>query len=162
MNFFKLRKSTSAVELKEILVAVDHSQQAFKVVDQACEVAKGLETGIILVYVMSADQSEPEGVAAFEKAEEFPDAFAEYLEDLSEEVTSKLSERIKQAGIPCRAVSPSGNVAGEILEVAKVENAIMIVVGVRGLHGLARIRSLGSVARRVIENSTIPVLTVPS
>ena len=38
---------------------------------------------------------------------------------------------------------------------------MMIVLGVKGLHGLARFRSMGSVARNVIENSPVPVLSVP-
>jgi nucleotide-binding universal stress UspA family protein len=35
------------------------------------------------------------------------------------------------------------------------------VIGVFGLHHLGRIRSLGSVSRRIVESSTIPVVLVP-
>jgi len=148
--------------MNEILVAVDGSKHSFKIVDVACEIAKSLSTGIVLVYVMHLQDQEPEGIRAFEKAEQYPDAYADYLQDLGEEVTSKLSDTITKAGVQVRSVTPSGNAAAEILDVAEVDKVKMIVVGVKGLHGLSRIRSLGSVARRVIENSSVPVLTVPS
>ncbi len=51
--------------------------------------------------------------------------------------------------------------ADEILNVANVEKVRMIVIGIKGLHGLAKIRSLGSVTRRVAENAECPVLVVP-
>jgi nucleotide-binding universal stress UspA family protein len=31
----------------------------------------------------------------------------------------------------------------------------------KGLHGLARFRSLGSISRRVLEHSELPVVVVP-
>lgn len=61
-----------------------------------------------------------------------------------------------------RTMTPTGNPAAEILDIAELEASKMIVLGVRGLHGIARFRTLGSVARNVIEHSTIPVICVPS
>lgn len=148
--------------MSEILVAVDGSRHSFDVVDVACEIAKGLSAGILLVYSIQENEEEPEGVRAFEKAEQYSDAFADYLQELGEEVTSKLSDVIKKAGIPVRTITPTGNPAEEILSVAEVENPKLIVVGVKGQHGIARFRALGSVARNVVENSKIPVLCVPA
>jgi nucleotide-binding universal stress UspA family protein len=147
--------------MNEILVAVDGSKHSFRIVDVACQIAKPLSAGIILVYVMHVPSEEPEGVKTFEKVEQFPDAYSDYLEGLGEEVTGKLSEVIQKAGIPVRAVTPTGNPANEILNVADIENPMLIIVGVKGLHGIARFRSIGSVARNIIENSRVPVVSVP-
>jgi len=148
--------------MNEILVAVDGSKHSFKIVDLACEIAKPLSAGIMLVYVMPVQDVVPEGVRSFEKAEHYPEAFSDYLQELGEEVTGKLSDSVRQAGVPVRAVTLEGNPAEEILNVAEAEKPMMIVVGVKGLHGIARFRSLGSVARTVIENSVVPVLSVPA
>ena len=69
----------------------------FKVVDQACVLAEATSSSILLVFVMPKMAEEPEGVAAFEHAEGFPDAFSEYLEELGNRVTNKLSEMIRES-----------------------------------------------------------------
>ncbi len=148
--------------MNEILVAVDSSKHSSKVVDVACGIAKGLSAGILLVYVMQLPFEEPEGVREFGKAEQYPDAYADYLQELGETVTSNFSNVIRKAGVSVRSMTPSGNPAAEVLNLAELEKSTMIVVGVKGLHGISRFRSLGSVARNIIENSPVPVVSVPS
>ncbi len=53
-----------------------------------------------------------------------------------------------------------GNPVERILETARLQDAVMIVVGLHGQHSIGLIRSLGSIARRVIENASCPVLVV--
>jgi nucleotide-binding universal stress UspA family protein len=71
--------------LNEILVAVDGSKHSFKVVNTACDLAKSLSAGILLVYVMHLPEEEPEGVEEFERVEQYPDAYADYLKELGDE-----------------------------------------------------------------------------
>ena len=141
-------------------MAVDGSKHSEKVVDYACNLAKQLSTGIVLLSVVKLP-GEPESVAAYSKAENNPDAYADYLKEFMEKSAEKFSKMIEVTGIPFKSIVGSGNPAQTILETAKLENASVIVVGLTGLHGLGRIRSLGSVARRVLENSSIPVIVVP-
>lgn len=140
---------------------MDGSDHSLKVADYAVELAKNLASKILLVSVINLPSSEPREIAAFEMSEQYPGAFAEYLQKISEQATKKITERLEKSGIDCRTLLPSGNPAGSILEIAEAQDVKMIVIGVKGLHGLGRIRSLGSVARRVIENSTRPVVVVP-
>lgn len=53
-----------------------------------------------------------------------------------------------------------GNVAQEILVLAKKKSVDLIVIGSQGLHGVAKIKSLGSVSRKVSEHAFCPVLIV--
>jgi nucleotide-binding universal stress UspA family protein len=147
--------------MDQILVAVDGSKHSFNIVDKGCELAKAFSYSILLVYVTKEHLEEPEGIVSYEKSEGYPDAFSDYLQQLGGQITDKLSEKIKQEGIPFRIDTPSGNVAEQILRAANLDKVKMIVIGVKGLHGLAKIRSLGSVTRRVVENSECPVLVVP-
>lgn len=147
--------------MNEILVAVDGSKHSSKIVDVGIQLAKAFSTGIILVYVMQTPSEEPEGVKSFEKVEQYPEAYADYLQGLGESVTDQFTDLIEKAGLKVRAITPSGNPANEILNIADVESPMMIVVGVKGMHGIRRFLSLGSVARNVIENSKVPVITVP-
>jgi nucleotide-binding universal stress UspA family protein len=54
----------------------------------------------------------------------------------------------------------NGNIAEEILKVAKKKTIDLIVIGSQGLHGISKIKSLGSVSRKVSELASCPVLIV--
>ena len=144
-----------------IIVAVDGSKHSEKVVDVACNVAKELTSSIVLVHVLRSMPEEPEGVKAFEQTEHYEEAYKDYLQRLGEVVTTKLGNKIQSQGVSYTELTEIGNPVERILETAKDENALMIVMGLHGHHNVGRIRSLGSVSRTVIENSTCPVLVVP-
>jgi len=54
----------------------------------------------------------------------------------------------------------NGNIAEEILKIAKKKTIDLIVIGSQGLHGIGKIKSLGSVSRKVSELASCPVLIV--
>ena len=131
------------------------------VTDVATYIAKGMSLKILLVHVLKKLVDEDEGMLTFEKAEEYKDAYADYVEQYGQQLIEEFSHKIEQAGVPYRSISPSGNPAGEIIEIARLEKVKMLVIGMKGHHGIGRIISLGSVARRVVENSPCPVVVVP-
>jgi hypothetical protein len=53
-----------------------------------------------------------------------------------------------------------GNIADEILKLAKKKSIDLIVIGSQGLHGIGRLKSLGSISRKVSEFADCPVLIV--
>ena len=146
----------------DLLVAIDGSVHSSQIVDVGIEIAKGMALKILLVHVMKDFLDEPEGLRAYEKAEEYRDAYADYIQEIGEQTVEKYTHKIEQAGVPFRSDTPTGNPVEEILEIARLENVRMIVLGMKGRHGLAHIVSLGSVARRVVENSPCPVVVVPA
>jgi nucleotide-binding universal stress UspA family protein len=148
--------------MNDILVAIDGSGHSDKVVDFATNLAKNSGSSVRLLYVVKKLAEKPEGVREFEHAENFHDAYAEYLQDLGNSVTSKLGARIKESGVEFETLVEVGNPAEIITDTARADKAKYIVVGLKGLHGVARLRSLGSIARRVIENAHCPVFVVPS
>jgi nucleotide-binding universal stress UspA family protein len=143
--------------LQEILVAVDGSKYSRKVVELSCELAKQLSDKILLIYVSKS----PDVVEDYiEFGGEIPTPRSERVAALADAITSKLGEYIRAQNIPFEILLESGNPAQKILQTASERKSSMIVVGLKGLHGVARIRSLGSVSRRVIENSNCPVIVV--
>ena len=148
--------------MDELLVAVDGSSHSSKVVDSAIGLARKLAAKILLVNVINMPSEEPEGIKEFERIENAPDAYAEYLKDMSDALMEKLSKQVSSSGVDFRVLTPSGNPAKEILEIANLDKVTMIVIGMQGLHGLGLVESLGSVARRVLEKSKVPVYVVPA
>lgn len=53
-----------------------------------------------------------------------------------------------------------GHAAEAILKYSKKKNIGLIIMGSKGHHGVAKIKSVGSVCRHVLDNSTCPVMIV--
>lgn len=140
-----------------LVVAVDGSKHSEKIIDLSCDLAKKISASIVLMYVST-----------------YPDLINEYIEiggtsphpkalqhvERAEQVMSKLAERIERYGIESKVVLETGDPAEKIVEKGIESKAEMIIVGLKGLHGVDRIRSMGSVARKIIETSPVPVLVV--
>jgi nucleotide-binding universal stress UspA family protein len=145
------------ITLTELLVAVDGSPNSEKIVAYSSELAKKLSAKIVLIYVST-----------------LPDLVGEYVEiggsgpspgarpdvKRAEEVASKLSDELETEGVPHEVLLESGDPSKTIVNVATEIGADMIVVGLRRLHGIEKIRSLGSVSRHVIETAPCPVVVV--
>jgi nucleotide-binding universal stress UspA family protein len=147
--------------MSRLIVAVDGSKHSEKVVDVACQVAKDLSASILLVHILRGMPEEPEGVKAFEEAEHYREAYTDYLKEVAKDVMEKLGARIDSQGVSYMALTEFGNPVEKILDAARVQESPIIVVGLHGRHYVGRIRTLGSVARTVMENATCPVLVVP-
>lgn len=143
--------------MDKILVAIDGSKHSSRVLDFAVQLAQALDARILLVNV-APDIPVPEGYSEYAKEEGM--SAENYYETVSQEVVNKMSDRIGK-GLKFDVATGVGNPADFILKTAKSSMATMIVIGVFGLHHLPRIRSLGSVSRRIVENSSIPVVLVP-
>jgi nucleotide-binding universal stress UspA family protein len=138
---------------KRILVATDFSAGSDEALAGAIDLAKGTGATIELLYVL-----EPE-------LEEFPFGL-NYCGDnaaLVAHVDLELSHRadlVAKAGLACHTRMIPGDAAAEVVKRARDIGADMIVVGTHGRRGVAHV-VLGSVAEKVVQRSTCPVLTIP-
>jgi nucleotide-binding universal stress UspA family protein len=143
--------------MAELLVAADGSSNSEKIVAYSCELAKKLSAKIVLIYVSKIPDLVGEYVGIGGSS---PSPGAAQTVVRAEEVASNLSNEIEKAGIPHKVLLMSGEPAQTIVNVATERKVDMIIVGLRKLHGIEKIRSLGSVSRKVIETAPCPVLTV--
>jgi nucleotide-binding universal stress UspA family protein len=146
--------------MERILVAVDGSRHSDRVVDFASDLAKTLSAEIVLIYVMRHPDV-PEDYVDYVKREALKNPVASYSNTIAEQIIAKLGERIRKKGITFEGIYHLGNPAEKIIETAESKKVRLIVLGVVGLHSVGRLKALGSVSRRVIENSPVPVLVVP-
>jgi nucleotide-binding universal stress UspA family protein len=144
--------------LGEILVAVDGSKYSNKIVDFACDLAKKMEEKLVLIYV----SKDPEIVEDYiEVGGRTPESSTHKAAvAIAESITSDLAKRIEDKGIAHEVVLESGHPAEKIVSTVTERKCDMIVIGLKGLHGVDRIRSVGSVSRRVLESSPCPVAVV--
>ena len=146
--------------MERILVAVNGSKHSEKVADVAAELAKELSAQIILIFVMPRPDV-PEDYADYARREVLKNPVASYLNDVSERIIAKMGARIRKKGVEFEAVYHLGNPVKKIMETAETKKVGLIVVGMHGLHRVGRLWALGSVSRKIIESSPVPVLVVP-
>jgi len=141
----------------ELLVCVDGSKKSKQVVDYSIDLAKKLSANIVLTYIAS-DEGVPEGYTEYSSIENVD--LASYYEAVGEAIIAKSKEELSRSGVPFKTLLDLGNPASRIIDLAKARKSDMIVIGLQGLHGLNRLRSLGSVSRRILENAPCPVVVV--
>ena len=86
-------------------------------------------------------------------------AVSAYHEEEAEKVLGPIRQFLKRKGIAFRCEWKSGEPASQILGVASRTKAHMIVMGTHG-YGMIGRAVMGSVAQRVLVDSTVPVLLV--
>ena len=89
------------------------------------------------------------------------------VEELSADTQGQMVKRVKKLVSFCGSrkvkatmMVPIGDPAEEILALAKKEKPYLIIMGRRRLKGFSRLKSIGSVSRRVSEEARSPVLVV--
>ena len=137
----------------ELLVCVDGSHRSAKIAEYAIEFARKLSARILLIYVVY-DVTMPEIQS------QLAEDLGKYYKSVGKSVLAKISEDIRKSGLEFDSLIEVGHPAERIVEVARARKVEMIVLSLQGLHGLNRMRSLGSVSRRVLENAPCPVIVV--
>jgi nucleotide-binding universal stress UspA family protein len=77
-----------------------------------------------------------------------------------QEIARAMTARLQREGLAAEAEPREGDAATEILAVARMSRANVIVMGTRGRTGLRRLL-IGSVARNVLQHAPCSVLIVP-
>jgi len=147
-------------EYKKIILTTDLSPSADAATPHALELARRYGGTLYLVHVLvdpvyfaTAPGGEP--IMAT-----LPQGWLEKThEDHSRRLKEKADELSAKENVTVLPVLRFGHAAGEILAVAKEENADCIVIATHGRTGIAHFL-FGSTTERVVRASTCPVLTV--
>lgn len=147
---------TDEASLKTVIVPLDGSPVAEKVLHYACDVAKRMDLEVILLRVYALP------IMAFSSEDYYTPNVAELLDEAKEEAKRYLEQKVaelKAEGIErisCKFLE--GESADQIIEFARKTPDNLIAMCTHGWSGFARI--LGSVTNRVVRHSGDPVLVV--
>lgn len=134
---------------KNIVVAVDGSENALRAVKQAADLAK-LE-GDTKVSVISVIAIDVYSDMVYDPIEAHGDA--------QKELVAPALEVFEEAGIDAELTLLHGRPADEIIRFADKNGADLVVIGSRGLNALQEF-AIGSVSHKVIKHVKCPVLVV--
>jgi len=138
---------------REILVAVDYSEESLKAVEWAAAVARLLEAGITLLHVV-----QPLHLPKFYALALLPEQHDERIVSRCQEALDDVAMTYLEE-VPFTTAVIRAHVAEGVSRFAKENNMDLVVLATKGLSGLGHIL-LGSVAERVVRLSEVPVLTV--
>ncbi|QSJ19573.1 universal stress protein [Nostoc sp. UHCC 0702] len=137
--------------LKNILVALDGSEIAERVIQTLEDLAFSQEAKVILCHVFPTPESEMD-LPADRPHPESPALSFFQIEKLLQSYQEKLSVNSELELV-------TGDPAQEIIRLANIYKAELILIGSRGLTGMKRIVQ-GSVSSQVVEEAHCSVLVV--
>ena len=138
---------------KKFMVAVDGSDQGWKALDLATDLAKGSDAELIIIHVVRYE-STPEGFRQFAEAEGIPaeesSARFHYDRKIGDTITSEAEAHARKSGLArVTTYVAEGNAATEIIALARLREADMIFLGSRGVSDLEGL-FMGSVSHKVM------------
>ena len=149
--------------LTKILVPYDGSKFSSKALSHAMELAHNLESEIFLFSVVYVDYISPPGMLGLVRTKSEKESMKKWekkVMDDTEKMLKNAAKKCKEKGITVSYKISRGNIASEILDYSKKKKISLIVMGSQGLHGVEKIKTLGSVSRKISENASCPVLLV--
>ena len=136
---------------QKILVAIDDSETTDKVIHEAAQLAKALNSQITVVSVVASDP-----YLNYGQGTEFLDRVRDHVQSHLRQV----AEKFTHLGVNVSTQLLEGiAVDKEILNAAQHSASELIIMGSHGRTGLSKLL-LGSIAQKVLAESQIPVLVI--
>ena len=142
---------------KKVLVPLDGSELSESALTHVTDIISDCHAADV-VLIRIKEPLDPNVIGtldakvAVELDEAYRDEAARYLD--------KVVEILKEKGIAAKTEVLSGNPAEEIIKYSQKNDIDLIIMSTRGRSGISRL-VFGSVAEKVIRNSTVPVLIKP-
>jgi nucleotide-binding universal stress UspA family protein len=144
-------------QISRIVVPVDFSEYSKKAFRYAIDFSKTFGAEMILVYVV-----EPIIYPAdFSFGQVALPSMERELQDRSKEQLHVLIKKEVPEGIQVRSVIRTGKPFVEIIQLAKEENADLIIIATHGHSGIEHVL-FGSTAEKVVRKAPCPVLSIRS
>lgn len=131
-----------------ILVPLDGSKYSEKALLHACDMAKNYQSHLILVYVV--EKSIP--VNLLDRK-----GHLEILRKFGNKILIKAKKTTTLQGVDSKIIMKEGNIANEVVKLAKKEQCNLIIIGSKGLGATLRF-FLGSVSNKLANNSPCSIL----
>lgn len=149
--------------LTKILVPYDGSSYSLKALTRSIELAHNLDSEIFLISVVNTGYISPPGLLGILKSKKEKDVVKKLSKTLklnSEKMMKNAVKKCNSKGISASYKIEEGDIVDKILDFANTKKITLIVIGSHGLHGINKLKSLGSVSRRISESARCPVLIV--
>ncbi|EGG41706.1 Universal stress protein UspA and related nucleotide-binding protein [Candidatus Nitrosarchaeum limnium SFB1] len=147
-----------------ILVPHAGTSAGDKALKHAIHAAKSSLAEIILLHVVEEIPRPPMFALSTSESMKLAKSFRNANEDLKKGMISEMGKRVKicnENNIKASIIVTIGSAADEILKIIKKQKVDLVVMAKRRkLKGLKSLLTLGSVSRKIVENTACPVLLI--
>jgi len=144
---------------KGVLVATDGSEPSQRAVARAAQMASGEGQPLYILNVIR-DMQFPQALSRMAEVERLVGTRSDVLNYVAQKILGEAKEAARKAGVKkVEVMTATGDPATQIVEAAKAKDVDLIVLGTRGLGGVAG-ALLGSVSRKVSNIAEQNVLIV--
>lgn len=155
---------TKEIKFERILVPTDGSRFARKALTHAIKIAKKLGSKIhVIIVVDPADFPPGMFLGLLKKDKRLEESVAEFMAGVRTQARREVLAEVaicKSEGVDAIYDILSGRPVEMILKYANGKKIDLIVIGSQGLHGLKKLKVLGSVSRKVSELAPCAVMLV--
>jgi nucleotide-binding universal stress UspA family protein len=150
---------------KKILVPFDGSRFSKNALALAIEISRKFDSKLFIITAVDTSDFPPGMLLALLKKDKM---LEQSVDEFVTAVKSKVRKELLAEVAICKAKGIteayydiiSGSPVESILKFAKGRKIDLIIMGSQGLHGISRLKILGSVSRKVSEVAGCPVLIV--
>ena len=149
---------------KRILVPFDGSKYSRNALLQAIEISKNFSSKIYIVTAVDTSDFPPGMLLALlKKDKRLEQSVSEFVTAAKSQIRRELLAEVavcKAKGADAYYDIIAGSTIDAILKFARGRKINLIVMGSQGLHGVRRLKALGSVSRKISELASCPVMIV--
>lgn len=142
---------------RKIVVGFDGSPASQRALDFAITRAKAQGDSIVIAHVL---EWSPYSFLTPEELAERHKRRKNELERAEKAILAPMAARVQEQGIPVTTSLKYGHIAETLVQIAKNEDAALIMIGRMGHSGLSS-RIFGSVAGTLAQVAPVPVTIVP-
>jgi len=145
---------------RNILVPYDGSKYSQKALKCAVEIAKAFDSSVHLVNVIDVSAVSPPGKVFSKGTQKSLRQIKTSVKTSVELHLKEIQENYESSGITMKTSVLDGEITEILLKFIHDHNIDLVIIGSKGLSGLSKIVTLGSVSRKISELSNCPVVIV--
>lgn len=143
-----------------ILVPYDGSTYSQKALKMAVNMASEFDSSLYLVNVIDVSAVSPPGQIRSKDTRKTLDQIKSTVKTSVESYLQKIQKDYVDSGVIVKGFVLEGDITGKLLKFAEDRNIDLVIIGSKGLSGVSKIMTLGSVSRKVSELAKCPVIIV--
>lgn len=144
----------------KILVPYDGSKYSKKALHVAVQFAKNHQSRLYIINVVNISQVSPPGRIFSRSEQKSLNQIKNSIKEATKVMLYEIQMYCESSGIQTSDFILEGSTSEEILQFAKKNHIDLIIIGSRGLSGISKIMTLGSVSRAISEYADCPVMII--
>jgi nucleotide-binding universal stress UspA family protein len=143
-----------------ILVPYDGSAYSQKALKTAINMANAFDSSLHLVNVIDVSAVSPPGQIHSKNTRKTLDQIKSTVKTSVESYLQKIQKDYGDSGVIIKGFVLEGDITEKLLQFTQDHDIDLVIIGSKGLSGISKIKTLGSVSRKISELAKCPVIIV--